>query len=170
MADMTRPAATALAPDFDDFLFAPIGEDKNGMMLSVISALARLDVDPWEEAAKLAQLPETTAARRLASLIAALPGRPVTNLDPGTIVPRLIALLPYRVRFNARSTEAASDVRARAVLQSQSFRAAALILMVLVLGGIEFAATQRLASRAGNPEASTSSTAIPPTPPSASGQ
>ena len=43
--------------EFNDFLFAPIGEDGNGMLVSVLSGLARLDVDPWQEAAKLAQLP-----------------------------------------------------------------------------------------------------------------
>ena len=69
MAETIRAAPTpALAREFDDFLFSSIGEDSNGMLLSVVSALARLDVDPWQEAANLAQLPGTTAARRLASL------------------------------------------------------------------------------------------------------
>jgi hypothetical protein len=46
MAEMTRSArVSVLTPEFDDFLFAPIGEDKNGMLLRVVSALARLDVD-----------------------------------------------------------------------------------------------------------------------------
>lgn len=94
---MTRPASvSALGSEFDDFLFAPIGEDGNGMLLSVLSALARLDFDPWEEAAKLAQLPEETATRKLASLIAALPDGPAARPDPGMIAPRLIALLPRR--------------------------------------------------------------------------
>jgi len=79
MVEMIRTApAIALVPEFDDFLFAPIGEERNGMVLSVISALAQLDLDPWQEAANLAQLPVTTAARRLASLIASLPDRPST--------------------------------------------------------------------------------------------
>lgn len=64
------------------------------MPLSVLSALARLDFDPWEEAAKLAQLPKDTATRALASLIAALPNGSATRPDPSTIAPRLIALLP----------------------------------------------------------------------------
>jgi hypothetical protein len=34
-----------LGSEFDSFLYAPIGEDGNGMPLSVLSALARLDVD-----------------------------------------------------------------------------------------------------------------------------
>jgi hypothetical protein len=89
--------ATGLGSEFDDFLFAPIAEESNGMLLSVISALARLDLDPWQEAIKLAGMPGETATKRLASLlIAALPGGPSAHLDPGTIAARLIALLPRR--------------------------------------------------------------------------
>jgi hypothetical protein len=94
---MTRSASISrLRPEFDDFLFAPIGEDRNGMLLSVLSALARLDIDPWQEAAELAGLPAATATERLASLIGALPGEPSTNRDPRTIASRLITLLPRR--------------------------------------------------------------------------
>jgi len=63
----------ATCTEFDNFLFAPIGEESNGMLLSVLSAMAPLDIDPWQEAAKLSGLPEGAATRRLASLIAALP-------------------------------------------------------------------------------------------------
>ncbi len=70
-------AHAALAPligaQFDKFLYAPIREDRNGTPLSVLSALARLDVDPWQEALSLALMPKATAAARLAALIAALP-------------------------------------------------------------------------------------------------
>ena len=51
------PSISVLGSEFDDFLFAPIGDDRNDMPLSVLSALARLDVDPWEEAAELARWP-----------------------------------------------------------------------------------------------------------------
>jgi len=59
-------SVSLLNPEFDDFLFASIGEDRNGMLLSVLSAMARLDVDPWQEAAKLAGLPGQAATQRLA--------------------------------------------------------------------------------------------------------
>ena len=49
--------------EFDDFLYAAIGADRNEMPLTVLSALSRLDVDPWEEAAELSELPQDTAAR-----------------------------------------------------------------------------------------------------------
>jgi hypothetical protein len=65
-------SACLLGPEFDDFLFAPLGEEKNGMLLRVVSALARLDLDPWQETTSLARLPKETATERLAALIAAL--------------------------------------------------------------------------------------------------
>ena len=45
-------------PEFDDFLYAPIGADEGEMPLSVLSALARSDLDPWQEAAELSDLPK----------------------------------------------------------------------------------------------------------------
>jgi hypothetical protein len=93
--------ASLLGPEFDDFLFAPLGEERNGMRLSVLSALTRLEVDPRQEAAKLAELPEATASERLASLIALLPNEPLMHRDPETIAARLVALLPRRASSNA---------------------------------------------------------------------
>jgi hypothetical protein len=168
---MSRSArVAALAPEFDDFLFAPIGEDRNGMLLSVVSALARLDVDPWQEAASLAQLPGTTATRRLASLIAALPDRPSAHLDPGAIAARLIARLPRRAGFNAPSPETLIGVSVPAVMQSRPFRYAALVVLVMVLGGLTFAASQRSAAQVHNANAPASGTVIPATSPPTSSQ
>jgi hypothetical protein len=163
MAEMTRAApATALAPQFDDFLFAPIGEERNGMLLSVISALARLDLDPWQEATNLAQLPGTTATRRLASLIESLPDRPSTHLDAATTAARLIAHLPRRIGSIAPSTETPLRVGIPAMLQSQTARYIALILMVL-FGGLGIAANQRSAERVNSIDVPAFSTVSPPT-------
>jgi len=79
---------------FDRFLLEPIGEDSNGMALTVLSALARLDLDPWEEAAALSRLPGGAATRKLAQLLAALPGKLLAGSDTGTLAPRLVSLLP----------------------------------------------------------------------------
>ncbi len=92
---MTGTASTsALAPEFNAFLFAPIGLDRNEMLVSVVSALARLDIDPWQEAAQLARLPKAAAALRLAGLIARVPGGPPAQLDGVSATARLVALLP----------------------------------------------------------------------------
>lgn len=97
---------------FDDFLYAPIGEESNGMQLSVLSALARQNVDPWEEAAMLTRLPGETAMRKLAALIAALPNGPAARIDPETIAARLVALLPERPVEESRLRAAYAQVRA----------------------------------------------------------
>jgi hypothetical protein len=71
--------------EFDEFLYAPIEEGSNGMLLSVLSALARLDIDPWQEAGNLTRMSREGATQRLASLISALPGGPLAHLDARTI-------------------------------------------------------------------------------------
>jgi hypothetical protein len=94
---MTHSSPVArLSSEFDNFLFAPIGEDANGMLLSVLSTLARSDLDPWEEAARLAGLPEKYATARLTALIEGLPDKPSVAMGYATIAARLIALLPRR--------------------------------------------------------------------------
>ena len=66
---------------FDEFLCASIGEEKNGMALSVLSAFARRNVDPWQEAARL-------------SLAEFSPGAP-GPASPREIAERLMAPLPH---------------------------------------------------------------------------
>ena len=100
---MTRSASPSLqCAKFDDFLFAPIGAEANGMSLSVISALARLDLDPWSEAADLARMPRRNAIDRMTALISALPGRTSAHLDPEAIAARVIALLPREASSAAK--------------------------------------------------------------------
>ena len=71
---MTHAALTPLlGRAFDPFLFASIDDETDGPLLSVVSALARLDVDPWQEAASLARMPKEKAKQRLTSLLASLP-------------------------------------------------------------------------------------------------
>ncbi len=92
---MTRSTTTALlGPEFDAFLFASVDKESNEGSFSVLSALARSDVDPWQEAAELARMPREAANQRLTSLIAALPGGAAASLAPATIADRLIKLLP----------------------------------------------------------------------------
>jgi hypothetical protein len=109
-----KHSATVLSArsEFDAFLFAHIGEEKNGMLLSVLSALARLDLDPWREAAELARMPQQTARQRLTSLIVALPNQPPTRPEPETISARLIALLPRAASPSVASSDKLSGAGA----------------------------------------------------------
>ncbi len=92
---MTHAALKPLiGPEFDDFLYASIGEDRNGTGLSVLSALARLNVDPRLEATSLARMPRDAAAARLTALIDGLPYAPKSATPSKTTVADLVALLP----------------------------------------------------------------------------
>lgn len=134
---MSRTASVfGLGREFDDFLFAPIGVEPNGMLLSVVSALARSKVDPWQEAAQLARLPAKTATQRLTALIAALPG---ARFDAGPTAARLIALLPRPGVATAAPPEAMFGGAANRILGNRSVVALAIVWTLLL--GIQFIAT-----------------------------
>ncbi len=80
--------------NLNGFLFADIGIEGNGMPLSVMSALAREGLDPWQEAGRLARLPRATARDGLARLIAAMPASLWPLADATAIAARLVTLLP----------------------------------------------------------------------------
>jgi hypothetical protein len=84
-----------LHSDLNDFLYASVGDEQNGMPLSVISALTRLGVDPWDEAARLAALPKALAAEALAPMIARLSiDQSLRRSDDVAVAQRLAGLLP----------------------------------------------------------------------------
>jgi hypothetical protein len=83
-----------LNSDLKDFLFASVGDEQTGMSLSVISALTRLGVDPWEEAARLAALSKVLAAEALAPMIARLSIGRSQQSDNVATARRLVGLLP----------------------------------------------------------------------------
>src|SRR5271170_479262 len=94
---MNPPASSSrVGSEFDAFLFAPIGEDRNGLPLSIVSLLGRMDLDPWQEAAHLAGLPAEAASQKLATLLAALSDPSLKQVDAGKAATRLIAQLPGR--------------------------------------------------------------------------
>jgi hypothetical protein len=128
---MTAPFPT----EFDEFLFAPIGEDASGTPLTVLSVLARLDVDPWVEAANLARLPVESATQRLASILTATPSWRVPPQDTSTIATRLVELLHRAPKPKARAP--AAPLHVAVATRSKSvppaiYYLAALIFMVVV--------------------------------------
>src|SRR5664279_5626573 len=101
---MTLPARfSLLSSNFDDFLFASMGEEESGMSLSVASALARLGADPWLEAERLTGLSQAMAADALASMIAKIPMASWKPSEAPTIAARLIQLLPKRVTNSSKA-------------------------------------------------------------------
>jgi len=94
---MALPARfSLLESEFNEFLFGTVGEERIGVPLSVLSAFARLGLDPWLEAARLSDLPRESAVAALSGTIARLPvGRWEASETRG-IAARLIEALPPR--------------------------------------------------------------------------
>jgi hypothetical protein len=89
-----RPFFAPLRPELDPFLFAVVGEERNGIPLSTISALTQLGLDPWEEAGRLASLANRDAVERLTELILRLPGARRPLSEAREIAVALIDVLP----------------------------------------------------------------------------
>lgn len=104
---MRAPFALAQTA-FDAFLTAPIGDEANGSTLSVISALARQGIDPWDEAALLSGMSPAAAASALVAIIAQLPAGSWTLPDLPGIADRLVALLPDGATQRAQERPTAS--------------------------------------------------------------
>jgi hypothetical protein len=145
-----------LGSEFDSFLFAPICDDKNSVPLSVVSALARLDVDPWEEAGALARLPRDAAVQRMASWIAASPDALAAQLDPRMIAGRLVALLPRQVRSVVPPS--ATLPGAGLGKQSRVVSYAFVIFIVLMMGAQIFMAGRLSQAKFDGPAAPASGT------------
>lgn len=108
---MATSDVTALQrSDLNEFLFADVGTERSGMMLSVVSLFARQGSDPWREADRLAELPKAVAADSLARSIAEMPQGRWNLPDAAVIAARLIGLLPKRpARVRPRSMSGATD-------------------------------------------------------------
>lgn len=81
-------------PEFDRFLQASVGEDRNGYAVTVLSTLARLGLDPWKETAELVSLGRDAARARLGTLLARFRDVPALVSDNGRIARDLSQLLP----------------------------------------------------------------------------
>lgn len=164
---MALPTATsAVDSRFDPFLYAAVRDDPDGAPLTVLSILARLDVDPWKEAARLAQLPVEAAARALAALISALPKSSATPTDSGTIAARLITLLP-RPSERGTAVQAVSSGGSRVILipnRATVLARAVLYLIVAVLLVSEWVVVSHRGSPAAKKPTATPAVVIPAPP------
>jgi hypothetical protein len=93
-----------------DFLSAPVWMEENGTPLSVLSALARLDLDPWAEGARLALLSKDAATSRLATILRQLPEKQSGTTDTDRIADRLVALLPKDAAAATTTAMSTNDV------------------------------------------------------------
>lgn len=82
--------------ELEPFLYAPVGEDRNGQIVTVLSTLARLGLDPWKEATELAALGRDAAYSRLGLLLSRFRDVPTLVCDHGSVARKLTLLLPER--------------------------------------------------------------------------
>jgi len=128
---------------FGHFLYATVGDDKNGMALTVLSALARQNVDPWQEAADLSRLPRETAMQRIASRLEAIPGDP-SLVERTAIAVRLLALLPGPPAMGESPGDFLHQFRVAVKRTGSSELSLVLIYVILMsAGGWMFASTMR---------------------------
>lgn len=103
-----RPENSLVHSEFNDFLFALVGQEKSGMQLTVLSALARFGFDPWREAARLSELTKEAATSALAAVISELPEGNWKGLNSRSIAVRLVERLPKHVSPSAISPQGRS--------------------------------------------------------------
>ncbi|MFW2448268.1 MAG: hypothetical protein ACN4E6_13175 [Qipengyuania pacifica] len=95
-------------PQYEAFLYAPLGEDHQGLSVTVLSMLARLGVDPWTEAADLSKLPRRAAQQRLEALIGKFRDVSTQVSDRGRIALKLLAFLPKPAKSTSSDSESAA--------------------------------------------------------------
>ena len=103
-----------LRPDLDEFLFAMVGDEADGLPLSVISVLVRLGLDPWEEAGRLSSLSSREAIEQLARLIAELPAMVRPLQEARAIADGLVGLLPKHAPIGTSAPQVRKEPRYRA--------------------------------------------------------
>jgi hypothetical protein len=147
---------------FNEFLFAPVGTEANGMTLSLVSVFARAGNDPWLEAGRLAGLPKSEATESLARSIAGMPASIWPLQAAMTIADRLIALLPAR-------SAGAGQRASLPVVGANAGRLLIAVLLVCVACMLAFEAGWFTTSGPSNPDGSNvaSFAAAPGSPPGA---
>jgi hypothetical protein len=132
---MSAGAHSGLSAEYDNFLYSAISDDTNQIPVSVLSVLARHDIDPWHEAAQLAQMPKTTAIARLASMISSVNLDLTPQSSAEIIATRLIELLPMTSAPGASRRVGIPHVRPGSRLAMIAGIAIGLLLLALMVFG-----------------------------------
>ena len=120
-------------PAYGPFLGAAVGEDGTGADVSVLSMLARLDVDPWTEATDLSHMQERPARQRLEDLLTLFTDVPTLVSDQGRVASMLLALLPRRANGVRLPQVAASHAKTLLPTEAPLYW---IIWTILILGWI----------------------------------
>src|ERR1041384_3166778 len=81
---------------YERFLYASICEQNNGTQVTVLSALVRAGIDPWDEARSLTTMPRAKAEATLSSILRQSFDQNPIGLEAEVVSARLVELLPTR--------------------------------------------------------------------------
>ncbi len=127
---MSQSKVWSDGPEFDRFLHAEIGEDRNGALVTVLSTLARLGLDPRREASELASLSDDAALHRLEALLARFFDVPALGNSRHAVAQGLVKLLPRQQVSDEAGTVA--GVAPKALKLIMPIMGIALLLLLLV--------------------------------------
>lgn len=142
---------------YNDFLFAPICDELGGGRLSVLSALARMNVDPWDEAARLTALPAADARKTLVSTLNLLPDKRQGPAETEILAARLVALLPKK--DESRAAKAAKAT----IMENHAQRAIFWLVWLFFAILMSFLSPHQPAPTVSAGDSVSKSKAIPPT-------
>lgn len=132
---MTTDILALPGSSLNAFLFADVGTEANGMTLSVLSVLARSNLDPWQEAARLAKLPQPKSIEAMTALIRNMPGNHWSPPETVLIAMRLATLLPSaKAAATTRLSSPPKPASRRIVLGSRQWMAVVIVLSAVFAG------------------------------------
>lgn len=165
------PGFSLTHSEFNEFLFAPVGVQENGMTVSVFSALTRLGFDPWREAKRLSGLSGDHAARALGEMIERWAAGGWKKVDSALVAAGLVRLLPSHGGETSSVSEptAARPMRPSHPSQLELWRwklstvpaTLWLVIFVLVLGVIYAMSASGESSWSGDPSSDIPSKSAP---------
>lgn len=126
-------------PEFERFLYASVGDDRSGCVVTMLSMLARLGLDPWSEAADLAALGRVAAGARLALLLSRFRDVPALGRDQGSFARELVLLLPDSLPRRPPAHQPVAAVaggRSMPVGTVWTIAAIAIVLVLILFGGM----------------------------------
>jgi hypothetical protein len=125
-------------PEFERFLYASVGEGRNGYVVTVLSTLARLNLDPWNETAELVTLGRDAARLRLGLLLSKFRDVPALGNDHAKVARELSLLLPESPPMHSLKRAASSVADGRLGSSGPIWTILAIIFVlfqVLTVGG-----------------------------------
>ncbi|AZQ66970.1 hypothetical protein EF888_07375 [Silicimonas algicola] len=117
--------------EFERFLYATVGKDRNGTVVTVFSMLARIGLDPWNETAELVALGRDAAGTRLGLLLSRFQDVPALGNAHGQVGRELSLLLPESSRLRSFVPSGSTASQSRGLSGGTILTVLALVLVLI---------------------------------------